>query len=717
MIASLFDNIIPTLGILLGFGFIIFVHELGHFLVAKAVGIKCTQFAIGFGQSLLTFRKGLGVRVGSTEEEYDIRLKTHALKALGKTDSADDDNDDNKIPEEALEASRVALDLGETEYRLNWMPLGGYVKMLGQEDMDPAAQSANPRSFNCKPVWARACVISAGVVMNLIFGLMFFVIAFLAGVDFPPAVVGATDPNGVAAATYPIEHPNDENFKGLQPGDTILSIDGNPVTDMMQVAIKVALAKPESQLKMAIQRDGIEDPLHYVMTPKPSNRNQQLLSLGIEPPMSLEVFEPAKGDQLPDALTQANVQVGMKVTAIDGQTISRFDQLMKSVKNSKGKDVHITFHNESGNTAKLITQATPALSTQPDDAYMNLAGIVPATQINRVLEGSQADELGIQAGDIIANLGNIPWPTWEDILNTFSPDTATNASTFSPDASLTLNVWREGKIIGMGSVQPSRGKLGVGREFVPNHVIVSRVLENSAFTPLNLTPGSIIKSINEVPINNFGDLQIALQLLAQNPQNDSVDAFIGYELNVKDKPTFVNKINFDKPTLKQIQEASWTLPLELAMVFGPKKIRVQADDPIEAIGLGITKTHQFMVQTYITLARLFQGSVKAQHLRGPVGILDEGRRIARQGWPYLMFFLGLISVNLVVINFLPIPIVDGGLMVFLIIEKIKGSPVSAKIQTAAMILGLVMIAGIFLVTLYYDFSRLEFIQNMMNKLF
>ncbi|MBL4702604.1 site-2 protease family protein [bacterium AH-315-I18] len=714
MIASLFDNIIPTLGIILGFGFIIFVHELGHFLVAKAVGIKCTQFAIGFGQSLLTFRKGLGLRVGSTEEEYDTRLKTHALKTLGQTD---DEDEDSEIPEAALEASRVALDLGETEYRLNWMPLGGYVKMLGQEDMDPSAQSADPRSFNRKPVWARACVVSAGVVMNLIFGLLFFVIAFLAGVDFPPAVVGATDPNGVAAATYPIEHPNDENYKGLQPGDKILSIDGDQVTDMMQVAIKVALANPEAQLNMAIQRDGVETPLHFVMKPKLSNRSQQLLSLGIEPPMSLEVFKPAKGDQLPDALTQAAVQVGMKVTAIDGQTISRFDQLMKSVKNSKGKEIHITFRDQAGNTAKLITQATPALSTQPDDAHMNLAGIVPATQINRVLKGSQADELGIQAGDIIANLGNIPWPTWEDILNTFSPDTATNASTFSADASLTLNVWREGKIIGMGSVQPSRGKLGVGREFVPNHVIVSRVLENSAFAPLNLIPGSIIKSVNEVPINNFGDLQIALQLLAQNPQSQSVEAFIGYELNIKGKPAFVNKVNFDQSSLEQLQKASWTLPLELAMVFGPQKIRIQADNPIEAIGLGITKTHQFMVQTYITLARLFQGSVKAKHLRGPIGILDEGRRIARQGWPYLMFFLGLISVNLVVINFLPIPIVDGGLMVFLIIEKIKGSPVSAKIQTAAMVLGLVLIAGIFLVTLYYDFSRLEFIQNMMNKLF
>ena len=63
------------------------------------------------------------------------------------------------------------------------------MKMLGQEDMDPTATSEDPRSFNRKPVWARACVISAGVVMNLIFGMIFLIVAFKAGVELPPAEV------------------------------------------------------------------------------------------------------------------------------------------------------------------------------------------------------------------------------------------------------------------------------------------------------------------------------------------------------------------------------------------------------------------------------------------------------------------------------------------------------------------------------------------------
>jgi regulator of sigma E protease len=113
-----------------------------------------------------------------------------------------------------------------------------------------------------------------------------------------------------------------------------------------------------------------------------------------------------------------------------------------------------------------------------------------------------------------------------------------------------------------------------------------------------------------------------------------------------------------------------------------------------------------MLQVYVTLGRLFQGSVGVQHLQGPVGIVHTGTRVARQGGTYLLFFLGLISVNLAVINFLPIPIVDGGHMVFLLVEKLKGSPVSDRIQTAALYVGLAMILSIFAMTFYYDIARI-----------
>ena len=82
-------------------------------------------------------------------------------------------------------------------------------------------------------------------------------------------------------------------------------------------------------------------------------------------------------------------------------------------------------------------------------------------------------------------------------------------------------------------------------------------------------------------------------------------------------------------------------------------------------------------------------------IAGPLGIVDIGAKVAKGGFAQLLFFLGLISANLAVINFLPLPIVDGGLMVFLIIEKIKGTPVSLRVQVATQVVGLVLIVTAF----------------------
>src|SRR3954467_4793787 len=79
-----FSNALSILGLVIGFGFVIFWHELGHFLAAKWVGIKVEQFAVGMGHALVSFRKGIGVKFGNTRAEYDRRIKEHLdAKSLG----------------------------------------------------------------------------------------------------------------------------------------------------------------------------------------------------------------------------------------------------------------------------------------------------------------------------------------------------------------------------------------------------------------------------------------------------------------------------------------------------------------------------------------------------------------------------------------------------------------------------------------------------------
>jgi len=93
-------------------------------------------------------------------------------------------------------------------------------------------------------------------------------------------------------------------------------------------------------------------------------------------------------------------------------------------------------------------------------------------------------------------------------------------------------------------------------------------------------------------------------------------------------------------------------------------------------------------------------------MMGPVGIFNAGRAFAYKGNDWLIWFLAMISANLAVVNFLPIPIVDGGLFTFLVVEKIQGKPLSAKTQSIAQVVGLAIILSVFLLVTYQDIARM-----------
>jgi regulator of sigma E protease len=129
-------------------------------------------------------------------------------------------------------------------------------------------------------------------------------------------------------------------------------------------------------------------------------------------------------------------------------------------------------------------------------------------------------------------------------------------------------------------------------------------------------------------------------------------------------------------------------------------------NPFRAAIMGFEETYKVAVMTYLTIDRLVRGSVGVEQIRGPVGIVHVGTQVADRGFTYLIFFLGIISVNLAVINFLPMPIVDGGLFLFLIYEKFKGRPPSLAFQNAAAIAGVALIATALLVVTWNDLMRL-----------
>ncbi|MEM9414844.1 MAG: site-2 protease family protein [Planctomycetota bacterium] len=718
--------------IILGFGFLIFVHELGHFLVAKWVGIRCPQFAIGFGHAICSFRKGVGLRIGSTEKEFQTRaikqLQADGVKPLGvhekeekDKDAKDDDSEGTKpetgsdryyTAEQIYEASDK-MGLSETEYRLNYLPLGGYVKMLGQEDIDPNAKSADPRAYNNKPIWARACVISAGVVMNIIFGALFLTAAFMMGKQSPSATVGYVSPGMPASSTFAQGHEGDLRYLGMQNGDRIIAVNSKEPEEFTDVVIATALGSRNRAVELQVERRGEAEPLIFSLTPEREKNGERLLSVGFMPGLSTQVsYDPEDESEAVDWLkTRMEAQPASRRQSYEAIYISRADD----IEVEQYADVLAAFHASNGYPV-TVTLSDPTTSDESYQAQVgalptfvrypegpaNLLGLVPMGEVVAVSEGMPVQKAGLEVGDVLVQLGDLEWPS-----TTLQIAELLQTSGRKP---LKLVVQRDGEILDLGEVTPTRkGMIGLAIQPIYDGTAVADVIEGSPAAaamnqPDRFIPGTRITEVNGQPVETWADIQRALTGLTRlNEKPEQVT--LTYMIPMEGTQSEQVALALTEQHLQDLRAASWEPEFTS---FQPTNdlITRQADGIGQALVMGADSTRDFIVQTYITLLRLVQGDVKLYNLRGPVGIVHVGTTVAKQGWPYFLFFLGLISVNLAVINFLPIPIVDGGHMVFLAIEKITGSPPSPKVMNVALYMGLAVIGFVFVMTLFYDVTRL-----------
>jgi regulator of sigma E protease len=121
--------------------------------------------------------------------------------------------------------------------------------------------------------------------------------------------------------------------------------------------------------------------------------------------------------------------------------------------------------------------------------------------------------------------------------------------------------------------------------------------------------------------------------------------------------------------------------------------------------MGLKKTWPFILRSDVTLIRLLQGSLSTTALSGPVGIISMTYQVAGTTAAHYFYFLGLISSCLAVMNLLPLPVLDGGHIVILLIEKISGKPVNERLLAAAMYAGMAFLLGVMLWITYFDVIR------------
>ena len=139
--------------------------------------------------------------------------------------------------------------------------------------------------------------------------------------------------------------------------------------------------------------------------------------------------------------------------------------------------------------------------------------------------------------------------------------------------------------------------------------------------------------------------------------------------------------------------------------------------PWEALKEGIRKTGEIIALTFLTIVKLFQGVVSIKTLGGPIMIGQLTGQVAQEGISYLVPLLAVISINLGILNLLPVPILDGGMIVFLLLELVLGKPVSLKKRDMAQKVGIFLLAALIVVVTINDLSRIEAVVQLFEKLF
>lgn len=701
---DLLNNILFIVVMLFGFGVLIFVHELGHFVAAKWAGIRTEGFAIGMGPVVFSWRKGIGLALGSTHG-----------KVVARTGKAAAQLNDDELKQHGI---------GETEYSLRWVPIGGFVKMLGQEDANPNYVSDDPRSYNRCPIGKRMVVVSAGVIMNIIFGALLFIVAFIPGVKFEAPIIGDVSASMPAAtATARNAEQLGVMTPGLLPGDQVLSIDGDPARTFADLKIAGALSSPGTALHLSVERRGVPEPLQFDITPK-KDPSSGMLGIGVAPAYSttLRMAGEVQGfEELLDrlGLGEQGVKPGMTLLRVDGQPVTAIQQLGQIVDASDGSPVATEWGidpaAEPDVTAMLEVKPEFEVlryTDPPDDAIQvseqGLLGFVPLIEITST-EGSQNADV-IHVGDIVLRINSVIGPRIAD----FRQEVGRHAG-----GSVDLRLLRDGTEVEVVATVDGQGKLNV----MPAPAIGTPMLAESmrevrdagaeeprttVAASVDLLPTSVIHSVDGVSVTDWTTILEALRLSTRQAYEDNVGTTV--ELVVApplpEAPNETIALDLVAGDVKTVHELGWTLAISPVMFEPEYVIRSSGNDPIRAITMGVEETHKALVLTYLTFRRLFQGSVGVEQLRGPVGIIHLGVKILPKGLTYFLFFLGLISVNLAVINFLPLPIVDGGLFLMLIYEKLKGRPPSIAFQNVATIVGLMLIGAIFLITFYNDIIRL-----------
>lgn len=534
-------------------GVLILVHELGHYLFAKLFDVKVYRLSLGFGPRL------------------------------------------------------VGFSAGETEYRLSLVPLGGYVRLLGEDPNEPVEPKERPRMLSSKPLWQRYVIVMAGPAFNLLLPIAIYFVFYAGQKTLLPPTIGTVLPGQPAA------------LAGLLPGDRVDGVDGQEIRYWEELEETVAGA-PERTLRFGIRRgDSAEErdvtPLR-IERPGRLRLKEVVGWVGISPRFHLPQIG-VIDTRSPAAA--AGLRTFDFVTSVNGNPVSTWAEFVRAVDRAGASPLRLAYlrggysavpfaHVEIQEPATAVVIPTAVFDVAGRRRYET--GILSAEFfVFSVEPGSPADRIGIRRGDQLVELDGAPPPHWDLLMQTLAshPDRTFRIAWLSPG--------------------------GVRHEGVFQQEIRSRL----------------------------------------DPYRQPEERLVFGAVN-----RFAWKT--DAP-----------VPIRSRFLY--------------ALGHSIERTGQIVATMTAGFVGMVRGRVPLSSIGGPIMIGYVAGVAAEQGLGQYLWLMALLSINLGLLNFLPVPILDGGLLMFFTIELFKRRPPSARARTVASYVGLVFVATLMIFALWNDVTR------------
>jgi regulator of sigma E protease len=551
----------------------------------------------------------------------------------------------------------VGLRWGETDYRLSLIPFGGYLKVAGE---GPDATQGEPYEFWSKSPGQRAVFVLGGVAMNAVLAVALFVVAFAIGVPFTVAEVGETLPGSPAWQA------------GLKPGDRIVAINGKPAPVFEDITSTVLLGRGPA-VHLEVDRAG--ERLSFTLTPE-YEEEAGYKAIGIfwpRDPIITGFQRIGLVDGRCPAL-EAGLEPGDRVLAVNGRPVTTAADVAREIVNSESTEIELSVQRD-GRTLSFTPVAQPV--------PRHVIGISGVTSTVEMLEGGGvADKLGLQLGDRIVAADGVAVSSYVRLRQALEA---------CDDDEVALQVDRSGSDVSLLVPVPDRASA--------DDFLFGVLFEESAALPwvepggpaweAGLRPGDVVASVAGHHTRSWQDVLDGME--GTNGRPFEVQWRRGSELR-----------------------AAQVAPRVDPTATGPK-VGIIMDHPVAdvrrygvvgAVTRGVSNAAMKIAEVPLILRSFVRRELSPRHMGGIVTIVYVSYRAAHDSIGRLLYTTAIISAALAFFNLLPIPVLDGGHLAFLAIEKARGRRLSERVMGTMQTAGFVLLMALVVYVTWNDVRRL-----------